>query len=90
MTKDHNEECKKNNIIISNYEDNTIHNYEEYLKQCRLFMDSFEIYNKKEYRLQLLDIYNKEKYIFQLKDYSRWRKDVKEPTLNTGSSPLVY
>ena len=47
MKKDHNKQCKKVNIINTNYEDNTIHNYEEFLKQCRTFMDFSEIYNKK-------------------------------------------
>jgi len=68
MIRDHNEECKKFNIIHKNYEDNTIHNYEEFVKQCRTFMDSSEFYNKKEFRVKLLDIYNKEKYNFKLKD----------------------
>ena len=31
-------------------------------------MDSSEFYNKKEFRVKLLDIYNKEKYNFKLKD----------------------
>ena len=68
MIRDHNEECKKFNIIHKNYEDNTIHNYEEFVKQCRTFMDSSEFYNKKEFRVKLLDIYNKEKYNFKLKE----------------------
>ena len=68
MIRDHNEECKKFNIIHKNYEDNTIHNYEEFVKQCRTFMDSSEFYNKKEFRVKLLDIYNKEKCNFKLKE----------------------
>jgi len=35
LTKDHNDNCKKHNIIKRNIEDNTIHNYKEYVKQCR-------------------------------------------------------
>ena len=55
-------------VINIKNETNLIGNYNDFINKCFAFLDSTEIYNKKEFSTRLLQIYNENKYNFKLKE----------------------
>ena len=81
LIKPHSNECME--LIDNGLEpySNIISNYNDFQEKCYRYLDTCEIYNKKEFKLKLLELYNNNKYSFQLKEntinnlISRWKKN---------------
>ena len=68
LENQHSKECNDLFIIDLKNETNLIGNYTDFINKCFAFLDSTEIYNRKEFTVKLLQIYNENKYNFKLKE----------------------
>ena len=77
----HSADCETLSIINKKEEINLIGNYNDFINICYKFLDSTEIYNKKEFTIKLQNIYNENKYNFRLKENTikniigRWKSN---------------
>ena len=77
----HSEDCETLSNIKTKEEINLIGNYNDFLNKCFNYLDSMEIYNKKEFSIKLQNIYNENKYNFRLKENTikniigRWKSN---------------
>ena len=64
---EHSKKCNElTNVQIP--EDDNIKNYNEYCKECFKYLETVEIFDKKDIKENLLSIYNENKYNFKLKE----------------------
>ena len=81
LEKMHSEDCETLSNINKKEEINLIGNYNDFLNKCFNYLDSTEIYNKKEFTIKLQNIYNENKYNFRLKENTikniigRWKSN---------------
>ena len=68
LEKMNSEDCETLSNINKKEEINLIGNYKNFLNKCLNYLDSTEIYNKKEFTIKLHHIYNENKYNFILKE----------------------
>ena len=81
LDKDHSKECLEAQSIEFKINTNLIGSYNEYINKCLQYLDSTEIYNKKDFTSKLQQIYNENKYNFKLKENTikniigRWKNN---------------
>ena len=68
LEKNHSNECESLTTIKKKNEINTIGNYIDFINKCYKYLDSTEVYNKKEFTTNLQNIYNENRYNFRLKE----------------------
>ena len=79
MAKEHNSLYNKFLVIKKDNESDVILHYNDFILKCNSYLDSQEIYNRKDFTAKLQEIYNENKYNFNLKEntikniISRWK-----------------
>ena len=79
MAKEHSSLCNKFLVIKKDNEIDVILHYNNFILKCNFYLDSQEIYNRKDFTAKLQEIYNENKYNFNLKEntikniISRWK-----------------
>ena len=79
MVKEHSSLCNKFLVIKKDNESDVILHYNDFILKCNSYLDSQEIYNRKDFTEKLQEIYNENKYNFNLKEntikniISRWK-----------------
>lgn len=68
LEKNHSKECLEWLDKKYKFETNLIGNYNDYINKCYKYLDSTDIYNKKEFIQHLQIIYNENKFNFTLKE----------------------
>ena len=79
MVKEHSSLCNKFLVIKKDNESDVILHYNNFILKCKFYLDSQEIYNRKDFTSKLQEIYNENRYNFNLKEntikniISRWK-----------------
>ena len=68
MVKEHSSLCNKFLVIKKDNESDVILHYNNFILKFNFYLDSQEIYNRKDFTAKLQEIYNENKYNFNLKE----------------------